>query len=83
MIKKRAKGLPSSFERRKKGFREDGGQKITLSTSGFNWRHKMSIYKLKLGFLPFWGFLIVFRCSMGLWVGPHQNMMFWALKMKF
>ena len=28
MIKKRAKGLPSSFERRKKGFREDGGQKI-------------------------------------------------------
>ena len=43
MIKKRAKGLPSSFERRKKGFREDGGQKITLSSSGFNWRHKMSI----------------------------------------
>ena len=29
MIEKRANGLPSSFEKRKKkGFREDGGQKI-------------------------------------------------------
>ena len=31
MIKKRAKGLPSSFEKRKKGFREDGGKKKSLS----------------------------------------------------
>ena len=56
MIKKRAKRLPSSFEKREKkkgGLREDRGQKITLSSQGFDLRHKMSIYKLKLGFLGF------------------------------
>ena len=43
--------LPEGFKKRKMGFREYGGQKITLSSKGFDWRHKMSIYKLKLGFL--------------------------------
>ena len=32
MTKKRAKGLPSRFEKRKKGVREDRGQKITFSS---------------------------------------------------
>ena len=39
----------------------------------------MSIYKLKLGFQ---GFLMVLDVPKSLGAGPHQNMMFWALKMK-
>ena len=35
---------------------------MALSSKGFNWRHKMSIYMLKLGFLDF---LIIFGHSQG------------------
>ena len=40
----------------------------------------MSIYKLKIGFLDF---LKIFGCSQGSMGRPYQNIMFWALKMKF
>jgi len=33
---------------------------MTLSSKSFNWRHKMSIYKLKLGFLGFFNDLWMF-----------------------
>ena len=51
MSKKCAKVLCGSFRKENQGFREDGGKKkkITLSSQGFDWRHKVSIYKLKLG----------------------------------
>ena len=78
MIKKCAMGLPSSFEKRKKSFREDGGQKITVSSQGFEWINKMNIYKFKLGF---WGLSL--DVLKGQWANPHQIMIFWALKMKF
>ena len=35
---------------------------MTLSSYGFDWRHKMSNYKLKLGFSDF---LMIFGCSQG------------------
>jgi len=40
----------------------------------------MSIYKLKLGFLGLFNCLWTFK---GLWAGPHQIIMFWALQMEF
>ena len=73
MITKRAKGLPSSFEKRKKGFREDGGKKkITVSNQGFDWIHKMNIYKLKLGFLGLFNCLWTFQGSMGQPTSKHD-----------
>ena len=51
---------------------------MALSSWGIDWRHKMSIYKLKLEFL---GFLMFFGYSQESRGGPHQRMMFWALKM--
>ena len=62
ICKNGAKVLPQGFEKRKQSFREDGGQKIILSIQGFDWRHKMSIYKLKLGFS---------RLFDGLWMYPR------------
>ena len=35
-LKKSANVLPSHFEKRKKGVREGGGQKITFSSQGFH-----------------------------------------------
>ena len=62
ICKKCAKVLCQGFEKRKQDFREDGGQKITLSNQGFDWRYKMSIYKLKLGFCKLFN---------GLWTFPR------------
>ena len=39
----------------------------------------MSIYMLKLEFLG--GLLMILGHAQGLWAGPHQSMMLWALKM--
>ena len=50
ICKKCAKVLCGSFGKENQGFREDRGRKITLYSQGFDWRHKMRIYKLKLGF---------------------------------
>ena len=81
VIKKRAKRLPSSFEKKKKkSLREDGCQKITPSSQGFDLIHKMSIYKLKLGVLGLLNCIWTFKGSMSQPTSKHDIL---GLKMKF